>query len=65
MNIEQVAAQIYSSAYGNVDSKGHRADKQGEIEDWLTDGDLDGDETLDELVEMWGNYVVAEELASE
>ncbi len=63
--IEQVAVMIYNEAYGDIDSKGHRSDKQGEIEDWLTDSDLDGGETLDELVEEWGDYIVSEELASE
>jgi hypothetical protein len=57
MNIEQMAAKIYSEAYGSIDSKGHRADKQGEIEDWLADGDLDGDETVGELIEMWGDHI--------
>ena len=63
MNIEKTAYEIYRAAYGKFDDKNFRAEKQGEIEDWLNDGDLDGSETTAELIEMWGDYVAQADLA--
>ena len=57
MDIIELADRIYSEVYGDIDSKAHRIERQGEIEDWLADGDAVDNFTMPELVEMWREYV--------
>lgn len=57
MDIIELADRIYSEVYGDIDSKAHRSERMGEIEDWLADGDAVDTYTLPELVEMWHEYV--------
>ena len=55
-DLEKLAADIYNEVYGDIDSKQVHAEKQTEILDWLTDGNLDDDATLESLVADWREY---------
>ena len=59
--IAQLAEQIYREFYGRIDSKRFEPRKRGEIEDWLTEGDIE-DMTLTELKQEWADWD-AEEIA--
>lgn len=52
-DLEKLAADIYTEVYGDVDDKQFHADKETEILDWLTDGDIADYATLQSLVADW------------
>ena len=56
----KLAERIYNEVFGG-DDKYHRAEHQGRIEDWLHDGDLDDNPSLDELVAEWREFDQPEE----
>jgi hypothetical protein len=60
MDIIELADRIYSEVYGDTDSKAHRSERTGEIEDWLAEGDAVDTYTLPERVERWREYVADE-----
>ena len=59
--IQRIANEIYREFYGHIDSKRFEPRKTGEIEDWLTEGDIE-DMTLTELKQEWADWD-AEEIA--
>ncbi len=52
----ELAQAIYNEAYSGADDRQFRDAKVGEIADWLTEGDLPLDMTLDWLVVLWAEY---------
>lgn len=40
MNTVEIARAIYTEIFGDIDDKNFKADKVGEIEAWLQEGDL-------------------------
>ena len=56
MNTKQTARSIYQAVWPTVDSKSHQAEHQGRIEDWLNDGDLDDNPSVEELVTGWREF---------
>lgn len=56
----KLAERIYNEVFGG-DDKYHRAEHQGRIEDWLNDGDLSDNPTLEQLVAAWIEYDQPEE----
>ncbi len=61
MNKEQLAYEIYLRMYGDVDDKHHHARKLTEILDWLSNGDLEGTESIESIVADWLEYDVPEQ----
>ena len=52
--IERLADKIYSACFGHLDDRHFRAQKTGEIIDWLTDGDSEA--PVEQLIEDWRSY---------
>lgn len=52
---QQTAERIYNEVFSG-DDKYHRAEHQGRIEDWLRDGDLDDNPSLEQLVAEWREF---------
>lgn len=50
------AQAIYAEVYGDIDDKGLKASKMTEIHDWLEEGDLRDNPTVDELAAEWREY---------
>ena len=55
MDTNKMANEIYDLVYTG-DDKYHRASKTSEIQDWLDDGSLIGDETAEQLAHEWNEY---------
>jgi hypothetical protein len=53
--IKNMAEKVYDEIYGHIDDKNHRDMVQTEIENWLTDGDFNG-QPVDQIVAEWGEY---------
>lgn len=51
--VEQIALAIYRELYPSVDSKQHKQQTLGDIEEWLSMGDLDPDDTVGELAQQF------------
>ena len=51
----EMAAEIYDLVYTG-DDKYHRASRVSEIQDWLDDGSLIGNETAEQLAQEWNEY---------
>lgn len=51
--IQDMAHRIYQVVYPGIDSRQHFAENCGRIEDWLRDGDLDDNPSLNDLVAEW------------
>ena len=61
MNKERkLAERIYNEVFGG-DDKYHRGEHQGRIEDWLHDGDLGDNSSLEDLVAEWREFDQPEE----
>ena len=56
LTTEEIAHHIYIEIFGDIDSKRIYGMKMAEIQDWLTDGDLDGSTSLFELTREWRGF---------
>ena len=54
--LQQLANKLYSKVYGDIDDKSFRAKTTGEIYDWLYEGNLDDEPTVDQLAKEWQEY---------
>lgn len=54
--INGLAAAIYNNNFGHLDDKVFADQKTTEIADWLSNGDLHGDETIEQLTDEWREY---------
>ena len=56
INTQKMAEKIYSIVYGHLDDRRFHHEQVEQINAWLENGVLNGDETAEQLAEEWREY---------